>query len=177
LIDGCPRRSYGHGKPFEQWEVVLKDHHEGYIDWAEFERNQKLLAINAYGRAGGVKSGRGGRALLAGMLLCSRCGRRLAVAYRGHSPRQAVYWCNQPEVQLGPPRCCTFGAARPDEAVARELLRAVEPMAIEAAQQAEHRFMQAQADQRRIRELVCSRRATTPHWPNAVTPPAIPTTV
>lgn len=153
LVDGRPRRSYGHGKPFEQWEVVLKDHHEGYIDWAEFERNQKLLAVNAYGRAGGVKSGRGGRALLAGILCCGRCGRRLAVAYRGHPPRQAVYRCDRPAMQLGHPRCCTFGGARPDEAVAREVLHAVEPMAIEAAQQAEHRFMQAQADQRRIREL------------------------
>ena len=153
LVDGRPRKSYGHGKPFEQWEVVLKDHHEGYIDWAEFERNQKLLAVNAYGRAGGVKSGRGGRALLAGMLCCGRCGRRLSVAYRGRQPGLPVYRCDRPAMQLGQPRCCTFGAVRPDEAVARELLRAVEPMAIEAASQAEHRFMQAQAEQRRIREL------------------------
>jgi len=153
LIDGRARKSYGHGKPFEQWEVVLKEHHEGYIRWAEFERNQKLLAINAYGRSGGVKSGRGGRALLAGMLCCGRCGRRLSVAYRGRAPGQPVYRCDRPQMQLGQPRCCTFGGGRPDEAVARELLRAVEPMAIEAAQQAQHRFMQAQADQRRIREL------------------------
>ena len=72
LIDGRPRKSYGHGKPFEEWEVVLKEHHEGYVDWAEFERNQKRLAVNAYGRSGGVKSGRGGRALLAGMLRCAQ---------------------------------------------------------------------------------------------------------
>jgi len=153
LVDGRARKSYGHGKPFEQWEVVLKDHHEGYIDWAEFERNQKLLAINAYGRSGGVKSGRGGRALLAGMLCCGRCGRRLSVAYRGRAPGQPVYRCDRPQMQLGQPRCCNFGGGRPDEAVARELLRAVEPMAIEAAQQAQRRFMQAQTDQRRIREL------------------------
>jgi hypothetical protein len=35
---GVRKKTYGHGKPFEEWEVVLKDHHEGYIDWAEFER-------------------------------------------------------------------------------------------------------------------------------------------
>ena len=153
LIDGRPRKSYGHGKPFEEWEVVLKDHHEGYVDWAEFERNQKRLAVNAYGRSGGVKSGRGGRALLAGMLRCAQCGRRLTVAYRGRPPAQPVYRCDRPALQLGQPRCCTFGGGRPDEAVARELLRAVQPMAIEAAQQAELRLMQAQAEQRRIREL------------------------
>ena len=33
------RRSYGHGKPIGTWEVMIKDHHEGYIDWAEYERN------------------------------------------------------------------------------------------------------------------------------------------
>ena len=68
IVDGRARKSYGHGKPLEEWEVLLKDHHEGYIDWAEFERNQKQLAVNAYGELGGAKSGRGGRALLAGLL-------------------------------------------------------------------------------------------------------------
>lgn len=63
--------------------MVLKDHHEGYIGWSEYERNQELLAANAYGKAGGVKSGRGGRALLPGLLSCGRCGRRLVVIYAG----------------------------------------------------------------------------------------------
>ncbi|MEY2876369.1 MAG: hypothetical protein RLZZ373_3740 [Pseudomonadota bacterium] len=153
LVDGRARKSYHHGKPFEQWEVVLKEHHEGYIDWAEFEHNQKLLAINAYGRPGGVKSGRGGRALLAGLLSCGRCGRRVSVAYRGRRPGLPVYRCERPQLQLGQPRCCSFGAGRPDEAVARELLRAVEPMAIEASRQAQRQYMQAQAERRRIREL------------------------
>jgi hypothetical protein len=39
---------------------MLKDHHEGYIDWAEFEQNQKQLAANTYGKVGVAKSGRGG---------------------------------------------------------------------------------------------------------------------
>ena len=30
------------------WEVFIKDHHEGYISWAEFERNQVLLAGNEF---------------------------------------------------------------------------------------------------------------------------------
>ena len=81
IVDGRARKSYGHRKPLEEWEVLLKDHHEGYIDWAEFERNQKQLAANAYGKAGGAKSGRGGRAL-AGRAACpaARCGRRLLVS-------------------------------------------------------------------------------------------------
>jgi recombinase len=71
LVNGHVRKSYGHHKPLEQCEVLLKNHHEGYIEWAEFERNQTVLA----------KSGRGRRALLAGLLTCGRCGRRLPVVY------------------------------------------------------------------------------------------------
>ncbi|MDO9074166.1 MAG: recombinase family protein [Rubrivivax sp.] len=153
LVEGRLRKSYGHGKPLDQWDVMLKEHHEAYIDWAEFERNQKQLAVNAYGRVGGAKSGRGGRALLAGMLSCGRCGRRLVVAYTGRGVPRAVYRCDRPNLQLAQPRCFTFGGRRPDEAITRELLRAVEPMAIEAALQAERRHMEVQVDQRRIVEL------------------------
>src|SRR3954463_2312451 len=61
IVEGRARKSYGHGRPLEEWEVLLKDHHEGYIDWGEFDRNQAQLASNAYGLVGGPKSGRGGR--------------------------------------------------------------------------------------------------------------------
>ena len=81
IVDGRARKSYKHRKPFEEWEVLLREHHEGYIDWAEFERNCKLLAANAYGKTGDVKWGRlVEQALLAGLLGCARCGRRLSVA-------------------------------------------------------------------------------------------------
>ena len=95
IVDGHARKSYGHGRPIDEWDVVLKDHHEGYIDWAEFERNQTQLLANAHGRIGGAKSGRGGRALLAGLLTCGRCGRRLMVSYSGRGPGQPVYRCDR----------------------------------------------------------------------------------
>lgn len=83
----------------------FKDHHEGYVDWAEFERHQKRFAVIAHGRSGGVKSGRGDRALLMGMLRCAHCGRRLTVACRGRLPALAVYrYCslgNHAAVPLG----------------------------------------------------------------------------
>jgi hypothetical protein len=47
FVEGRARRSYGHGKPIGTWEVMIKDHHEGYIGWAEYERNQKQLALHA----------------------------------------------------------------------------------------------------------------------------------
>ncbi|WP_232448137.1 recombinase family protein [Burkholderia ubonensis] len=149
IVDGRAHKTYKHRKPFEEWEVLLKEHHEGYIDWAEFERNQKLLAANAYGKAGDVKSGRGGRALLAGLLGCARCGRRLSVAYTGRTPRP-VYRCYRFDL---PPKCMSFGGSRIDAAIARELMRVVEPMAIEAALQAEQMRMDTLSEQQRIIEL------------------------
>ncbi len=153
VVDGRARKSYGHGKPFDDWEVLIREHHEGYIDWTEFESNQASLACNAYGRSGGQKSGRGGRALLSGMLTCGRCGRGLAVVYAGLAPGRPVYRCDRPNLMLGLPRCLGFGGARVDAAVAQEILRVVEPVAIEAALEAERMHNQRQAERRSILEL------------------------
>ena len=152
LVEGRLRKTYKHRKTVDRWDVMIKDHHEAYIDWAEFERNQKQLAVNAYGKVDGAKSGRGGRALLAGMLCCGRCGRRLVVTYTGRVP-QPVYRCDRLNFETVQTKCIAFGGRRPDEAVTRELLRAVEPLAIEAALQAERRYMEVKVDQRRIAEL------------------------
>jgi excisionase family DNA binding protein len=153
IVDGRARRSYGHHKPLGTWEVFIKDHHEAYISWDEYERNQKQLALNNYGRADGVKSGRGGRALLSGIMTCARCGRRLSVAYTGNPQSRPVYRCDKPNLMMGLPRCMTFGGPRVDAAVARELLRAVEPLAIEAAFEAERMHRERQDDQRQILDL------------------------
>jgi DNA invertase Pin-like site-specific DNA recombinase len=153
LVEGRARKTYGHGKPMVDWDVLIKDHHEGYIDWAEFERNQATLAANTYGRTGGAKSGRGGRALLAGMLTCGRCGRGLGVAYTGLPPGRPVYRCDRPNLELGLPRCLTFGGSRVDATLAAEALRVVEPMAIEAAREAERMTMEGEAETRRMAEL------------------------
>ena len=153
IVEGHLRRSYGHGKPLEQWEVLLKDHHEGYIEWAEYERNQRLLAANTYGKVGGTKSGRGGRALLIGLICCGRCGRRLPVVYGGRGTPQPVYRCDRPNQMLGLPRCLGFGGSRVDAAVGAELLRALEPLAIDAAQQAGSIHMEAEQERHRIGEL------------------------
>ena len=152
IVDGRARKSYGHRKPMGTWEVFIQDHHEGYISWAEYERNQALLAGNAYGRVGDTKSGRGGRALLAGLICCARCGRRLSVFYTGRYPRP-VYRCEQPNVQLGQRRCLTVAGKRIDETIAVEMLRAVTPMAIEAAEEAERMLRDEDQDRRRIAEL------------------------
>jgi len=152
IVDGRARKTYGHHKPMGAWEVFIKDHHEGYIHWVDYERNQTILAANAYSRVGDTKSARGGRALLAGLICCARCGRRLNVAYAGRYPRP-VYRCDRPNLQLGHRRCLSFGGKRIDETIAAEMLRAVAPMAIEAAQEAERMRRDEGKDRRHIAEL------------------------
>src|ERR1700712_1597357 len=153
IVEGRARRSYGHGKPIGTWEVMIKEHHEGYIGWTEYERNQKQLALNNYGRTGGVKSGRGGKALLSGMMGCGRCGRRLSVIYTGNPQSRAVYRCDKPNLMMGLPRCMTFGGSRIDAAIGQELMLAVEPMAIDAAFEAERMHREQEKDQQHIRDL------------------------
>lgn len=153
LVDGRARRSYGHSKPMDTWEVMIKDHHEAYISWEEYERNQRQLALNDYRHAEGTKSGRGGRALLSGMMTCGRCGRRLGVAYTGNPQSRPVYRCDRPNLMMGQPRCMTFGGPRVDAAIAREILRVVQPLAIEAAFEAERMHRKQQEDQHRVLDL------------------------
>src|SRR5262245_11311701 len=155
IVDGRARKSYGHRKPIEAWEVCIKEHHEGYVDWEQFERNQAVLAGNAYGKAGDTKSARGGRALLAGLMCCARCGRKLKVTYNGRYPRP-VYGCESPHLQLGRRRCFRLAGKRLDEAIATEMLRAVAPMAIEAAMEAELMLRDKDEDRRRIAEMELS---------------------
>ena len=152
IRDGRAHVSYKNRKPIEEWDVVLKDHHAGYIEWEEYERNQAQLARNTYGRPGGVKSGRGGGALLAGLISCARCGRRLHVVYTGRTPRP-VYRCDTPNLLLGQKRCITFGGARAEKLVATALLDAVAPLAIEAAIAAQSAMSKAAQDRRSVLEL------------------------
>ena len=107
IVDGRAHKSYGHLKPMEAWDVFIRDHHQGYIGWTEYEQNQTMLAGNAYGQASGeAKSGRGGQALLSSLICCGRCGRHLKTAYvsgggRSRSIARPVYRCDLPNLQAG----------------------------------------------------------------------------
>lgn len=48
VVDGRARKTEGHRKPMSNWNVLLRDHHPGYISWEEFEENQQMIAENAY---------------------------------------------------------------------------------------------------------------------------------
>jgi DNA invertase Pin-like site-specific DNA recombinase len=79
---------------WKDWEVLIHDHHPGYLTWAEFERNQHLIADNANGKSYmGRGSIRRGEALLPGLFRCARCGRRLHVQYTGKGGNTQRYVC------------------------------------------------------------------------------------
>jgi hypothetical protein len=77
--EGRKRVRRGVRRPLAEWDVLLKDQHEGYISWAEFERNQSVIANNATGKGSAVARGaaRHGELLLAGLLRCGHCGRKM----------------------------------------------------------------------------------------------------
>lgn len=152
IRDGRAHVTYKNRKSPEEWDVLLKDHHVSYIDWEVYERNQIQLAKNTFGRAGGVKSGRGGGALLAGLLSCARCGRRLHVVYAGRKPRP-VYRCDNPNLLLGQKRCITFGGARAEKLITDAVLEAVAPLAIDGALEARAIMSRAMEDKRSVLEL------------------------
>jgi len=101
------------------------------VSWEEFQRIECAIRENSQGeqRPGAVKNG---QALLAGLLRCSRCGRKLTVRYTGSGHDVLRYSCMRGWLDNGEPRCIAFGGIRVDEAIGREVLRVVEPAAIEA---------------------------------------------
>jgi hypothetical protein len=137
----------------DEWTVLLRDHHPGYITWEQFEKNQARLQQNAFRKAAGdAKSGRGGRALLTGLLRCRRCGRMLQVTYSGHYSL-ARYSCKLGNAVHGLEPCINFGATRPDAVVARVLLDVVQPFAVEAAIMAEEQASLRERERRQALEL------------------------
>ena len=127
--DGGKPRYLCRRKPREQWLALIPGAHEGYVSWEEFERIAGAIRENTQG-AGAVKNG---PALLTGLLRCSRCGRKLTVRYTGSGHDVLRYSCVRGWLDNGEPRCIAFGGISVDEAISREVLRVVQPAAIEAS--------------------------------------------
>jgi len=131
---GRKRIVRGHRKDRSAWDVLIRDHHEGYIGWAEFERNQRLISDNANGRSFMSRgSVRRGEALLAGVLRCGHCGRKLHVAYSGENGNAGRYHCRGGHLNHGTDWCISFGGMRIDRAVGAEVIARLRPLGVEAA--------------------------------------------
>jgi excisionase family DNA binding protein len=154
VVEGKARKTRGHEKAQDQWTVLIREHHPGYVSWATYERNQATIAENAHMKKRMTrKAGRGGRALLAGLLRCRRCGRMLHVTYGGIGSRVPRYMCRGAHINHGESWCISFGGLRPDQFISSVLLEVVQPKAIDAALEAAKRVTQEHDDKLRAISL------------------------
>ena len=156
IVDGRAVKTAGHTKALAEWNVLIRDHHQGYIDWRRFEENQRMLLENAHmKRRAARKSGRGGRALLTGLVRCGRCGRMMRVFYGMRSGHAHRYQCRGDDAHVGSGLCIGIGGVRVDRAIAERILEAVAEPAVDAALLAAEQTVKAADDVRRAvgREL------------------------
>jgi hypothetical protein len=155
-VDGRAKKTQGHRKPMNSWNVLLRDHHIGYISWEEYEENLRMLAENAYmQKRASRKAARGGKALLTGLARCGRCGRIMHVFYGLRSGHAHRYQCRGDDAHVGAGLCIGIGGVRIDHAIAAHIMEAVSPLAVDAAIHAAEQVIQADNDVRQAvqREL------------------------
>jgi DNA invertase Pin-like site-specific DNA recombinase len=153
IVDGRARKASAHRKPMQSWNVLLRDHHQGYIEWGEFEENQKMIAENAHmQKRASRKSARGGQALLTGLVRCGRCGRMMRVFYGMRSGHAHRYQCRGDDGHVGAGLCIGIGGVRVDKAVLAQLLEVASEPAIAAAVLAAEQASRADDDVRQAHE-------------------------
>jgi DNA invertase Pin-like site-specific DNA recombinase len=137
--------------PRDQWTALIPGAHPGYITWETYEANQQTLLGNAAARGTDRAAGpaREGTALLQGLAICGRCGRRMTVAYHTRGGTQIPdYQCMRECIDNAGPRCQAIPGAAADAAIGQLLLEALTPLTLEVALtvQAEIEARAAEAD-------------------------------
>ncbi len=135
IRDGRKHVTRGHAVDREDWKVLKKGNHGGYISWDEYEANQRVISNNAskFYPSGSRGAVRNGAALLAGLLSCGHCGQRLRVAYTGSKSDIFSYICRSGHFTHGEKKCISFGGRRVDEAIGGEIVRVLQPIGVDAA--------------------------------------------
>jgi DNA invertase Pin-like site-specific DNA recombinase len=151
-IDGRTRTIV---KSRDQWTVLIPDAHAGYITFEQYERNQQTLLGNAAARGEERRAGpaREGPALLQGLVVCGKCGKRMTVSYhaRCNGELQPDYHCSREGIATGTRPCQTICGSGVDEAVANLVLDQLTPLAIETALAVSTELVQRAAEADRIR--------------------------
>jgi DNA invertase Pin-like site-specific DNA recombinase len=109
--------------------ILLRDRWPAYITWETYERNRAQMAANRSQHTGVP---RGGPSLLAGLVVCGRCGHRMATVYPAGG-RYLRYVCSRDAVNYGAPACQSLSGSGLDDLVADLILRALAPAAVEAS--------------------------------------------
>jgi DNA invertase Pin-like site-specific DNA recombinase len=122
--------------PRDQWTALIPGAHPGYITWETYEANQKILLGNAAARGADRAAGpaREGTALLQGLAICGRCGRRMTIRYHARGGAQVPdYQCMRECIDNAGPRCQAIPGAAADAAIGQLLLEALTPLTLEVA--------------------------------------------
>jgi DNA invertase Pin-like site-specific DNA recombinase len=152
LVEGQLRKRQGAPQRAEECRVLIKDHHEGYIDWTRYEEIQRMIGANNTRGAGAdeaVGPVREGQGLLAGLLRCGRCGRKLHVRYWGRSGTSARYLCRG-TYGSGGAYCLAFGGTGVDRRFSEELLKVLSPLGVRASVEALQRLEAGRQEKRSV---------------------------
>lgn len=156
--DRIRRSSSRRYRPLGEWEVLILDHHAGYIPWSEYLENRQTMAQNVARRevqgTGAIKKG---AALLSGLLRCGRCGRKLQVGYSGSHGEVGRYVCCGRREERGSSACFYMGCLKVDQMVVAQVLEAIAPGGVEAAVQASALGAQADQEKRTALKLALER--------------------
>lgn len=120
----------------DRWQVFIPEHGQGYITWQEYETNQRRLKANALAFGGDRKSGppREGTALLQGIVMCGRCGKRMTVRYHERKGELVPdYMCQRDGIANNTGPCQQIPGKSIDKTVERLLIEKLTPESIEIA--------------------------------------------
>jgi DNA invertase Pin-like site-specific DNA recombinase len=136
--------------PIEQWRVLIRDHHPGYVDWSTFERISGMIRDNhsEYQRNQTRGIPRRGQALLHGLTYCGECGHKMVVQYKG----RPTYICNHLRQQHGEPVCQYLPAKSIDAYVIVQFFAALAPAELDLYDRVCREFHHADNDVRKARE-------------------------
>ncbi len=134
LVDGRLEKRQSAMQRAEECRVFIRDHHIGYIDWATYEENQRMIRRNSVNWQGdeSMAAIRAGQGLLVGLLRCGHCGRKLHVRYWGGRGINARYLCRG-DYDDGGQYCIGFGGGAVDRRLGQEVLKVISPLGIEAS--------------------------------------------
>jgi len=122
--------------PLDEWQVLIKNAHPGYVSWEQFEANQARLRENTAGppKEDRRTAPREGPALLQGLLLCGICGQRMQPRYTARSQQLWPYYlCPRQDLDGGRLDCQHISGKALDDAIGELLLSSVTPVALEVA--------------------------------------------
>ncbi|MDX2504265.1 MAG: recombinase family protein [Gammaproteobacteria bacterium] len=118
------------------WKVLIKEHHEAYITWDEYNNNKRLLAKNRTNTLENQLPGpaREGLAMLQGLLVCGHCGHKVTVRYTGLNGIYPCYLCSWKRRDgLSAKDCFSIRGDTLDKAISQRILEIIEPLEIKLA--------------------------------------------